>query len=166
MQGVGGHGPPSERTCPQAAGKGTCPGNVAAHPIPPNLPFHVVQIRFSSVQLIDELFQRSNVFRQAVTDDFAQFLHHAIGVQGHPLPPPDHAAEKLRELGLRCLRAWSTQFGVAYPQLAVAYEYVKSDTQLLASIASVQRREQEEARLKVRARVNIFYQYNNLQKKK
>ena len=106
------------------------------------------------------------MFRQAVTDDFAQFLHHAIGVQGHPLPPPDHAAEKLRELGLRCLRAWSTQFGVAYPQLAVAYEYVKSDTQLLASIASVQRREQEEARLKVRARVNIFYQYNNLQKKK
>ncbi|KAI8811865.1 hypothetical protein BJ742DRAFT_104881 [Cladochytrium replicatum] len=83
------------------------------------------QIRYSCVQLIDELFSRSHLFREKCLEKFPEFLQCTLGIQDHPLPPPRAWAEKLLQLTLGIIKEWHTKFGEAYQQLDVGVKFLK-----------------------------------------
>ena len=99
------------------------------------------EVRLSSFQMIDELFQRSHLFRQLITSDCQKLilLGKAVSRYGfqsmrivflsvcgvEPLPPPQSAASKLKETSLLSFKQWVEKFGEGYPKLKLGYNYLK-----------------------------------------
>ncbi|KAI8991039.1 hypothetical protein BDF20DRAFT_842327 [Mycotypha africana] len=96
--------------------------------------FHVImaqlkkkhaQIRYSCVQLIEQLFERSKLFRRLLTDDFPLFIQLTIGAQSkQPLPPPAQFATKLKEYAIALIRSWLLKFNDKYPQIGISYQFL------------------------------------------
>lgn len=82
------------------------------------------KIRYSSLQLIEQLFDRSKHFRDLLTEDFPLFIQLAVGVQDKKLPPPVQVAKKLREYALALIKAWFMKYSERYHQLGVAFEFL------------------------------------------
>ncbi|KAI7897382.1 uncharacterized protein EV154DRAFT_475700 [Mucor mucedo] len=82
------------------------------------------QIRYSSLQLIEQLFARSKHFRDLLTEDFPVFVQLVVGIQDKILPPPVQIAQKLREYALALIKAWFLKFGERYHQLGVAFDFL------------------------------------------
>ena len=75
------------------------------------------QIRYSALQVVDELFQRSHAFREQLAARFPDFMNLVLGLKGQSLPPPEDAAEMLQTLAWECIERWHRQFGPAYRQV-------------------------------------------------
>ncbi|KAL9541114.1 hypothetical protein MBANPS3_009305 [Mucor bainieri] len=82
------------------------------------------QIRYSCVQLTEQLFDRSKYFRDLLTDDFPLFTQLTVGIQDKKLPPPAQVAPKLKELAIALIKAWFTKYGERYRQLGIAYDFL------------------------------------------
>ncbi|CAG8578853.1 5348_t:CDS:2 [Ambispora leptoticha] len=85
------------------------------------------QVRYSTLQLIDVLFNRSKHFRDLVTNNLTEILQHTIGLHQTSLPPPADIAIKLKRLGVVLLKQWNEKYGVFYKQLTLAYRVVKDN---------------------------------------
>ncbi|KAF9150351.1 hypothetical protein BG015_007836 [Linnemannia schmuckeri] len=83
------------------------------------------QIRYSSTQLIAELFQRSHVFRELLVADYPIFLQLTVGIHQHPLPPPVVFAEKTKKLAISLTNEWHAKYGPVYKQIALGYEFLR-----------------------------------------
>ncbi|KAF9435864.1 hypothetical protein BGZ76_005361 [Entomortierella beljakovae] len=75
------------------------------------------QIRFSSTQLIAELFQRSHVFRELLVADYSVFLQLTVGIHQNTLPPPLVFAEKTKQLAISLTNEWNLKYGSVYKQV-------------------------------------------------
>ncbi|RUS21680.1 hypothetical protein BC937DRAFT_91887 [Endogone sp. FLAS-F59071] len=112
-------------------------------------------IRYSSLQLIEQLFSRSHRFRQLLADDYPTFLQLTVGIHRKTLPPPDNVAAKLTEFALVLVKQWYEKFGQTYKQLALGYDHLKntkhvkfSDMSLIAHTARAREQAERESRLK------------------
>ncbi|KAG0270973.1 hypothetical protein BGZ95_001303 [Linnemannia exigua] len=118
------------------------------------------QIRYSSTQLIAELFQRSHVFRELLVADYPIFLQLTVGIHQHPLPPPVVFAEKTKKLAISLTSEWHAKYGPVYKQIALGYEFLryhlKVDFTNLVPVTdearSAEQRAQEELSRRIRQR--------------
>ncbi|KAF9131670.1 hypothetical protein BGW39_001481 [Mortierella sp. 14UC] len=118
------------------------------------------QIRYSSTQLIAELFQRSHVFRELLVADYPIFLQLTAGIHQHPLPPPVIFAEKTKKLAISLTNEWHAKYGPVYKQIALGYEFLryhlKVDFTNLVPVTdearSAEQRAQEELSRRIRQR--------------
>lgn len=86
------------------------------------------EIRLSSFQIIDDLFQRSHLFRELLLSDFQRFTRLVTGTEPkHPLPLPKAVAAKLKEKSLLAIRQWHDKYGEGYPRLKLSYNFLKSN---------------------------------------
>ncbi|KAG0000384.1 hypothetical protein BGZ80_000621 [Entomortierella chlamydospora] len=83
------------------------------------------QIRFSSTQLIAELFQRSHVFRELLVADYSIFLQLTVGIHQNTLPPPAVFAEKTKQLAISLTNEWNSKYGAVYKQIVLGYEFLR-----------------------------------------
>ncbi|KAF9954186.1 hypothetical protein BGZ72_004781 [Mortierella alpina] len=83
------------------------------------------QIRYSSTQLIAEIFQRSHVFRELLVADYSIFLQLTVGIHQNKLPPPVVFAEKTKQLAISLTNEWNAKYGAVYKQIALGYEFLK-----------------------------------------
>ncbi|KAF9171162.1 hypothetical protein BGX21_009946 [Mortierella sp. AD011] len=83
------------------------------------------QIRFSSTQLIAELFQRSHVFRELLAADYSIFLQLTVGIHQNTLPPPAVFAEKTKQLAISLTNEWNSKYGAVYKQIVLGYEFLR-----------------------------------------
>ncbi|RCH80746.1 hypothetical protein CU098_004103, partial [Rhizopus stolonifer] len=81
-------------------------------------------IRYSALQLIEQLFDRSKYFRDALTEDFPVFTQLVIGIQGRKLPPPAQVATKLKDYGIALIKSWYIRYGEKHRQLSIAYDFL------------------------------------------
>ncbi|ORZ18593.1 hypothetical protein BCR42DRAFT_411214 [Absidia repens] len=82
------------------------------------------QIRYSCLQLCEELFQRSHQFRKLMTDDLPTVIQLIVGVRDHILPPPAPVAAKLRQYAIALLKNWYQHYGEHLRPLGIAYDYL------------------------------------------
>ncbi|KAL7328480.1 hypothetical protein PS15p_206748 [Mucor circinelloides] len=82
------------------------------------------QIRYSCVQLIEQLFDRSKYFRNLLTEDFPLFTQLTVGIQDKKLPPPAQVATKLKDYAIALIKTWFTKYGERYRQLGIAYDFL------------------------------------------
>ncbi|KAF9573559.1 hypothetical protein EC968_008428 [Mortierella alpina] len=83
------------------------------------------QIRYSSTQLIAEIFQRSHIFRELLVADYSIFLQLTVGIHQNKLPPPVVFAEKTKQLAISLTNEWNAKYGAVYKQIALGYEFLK-----------------------------------------
>ena len=84
------------------------------------------EVRLSSFQVMNELFQRSHLFRELLTSNFQRFVSLSCGTEPTaPLPPPPTAAERLKEEALLAIRQWVGKFGDGYPKLKIGFNFLK-----------------------------------------
>eukprot|EP00879_Flechtneria_rotunda_P018706 GHRR01019630.1.p1 GENE.GHRR01019630.1~~GHRR01019630.1.p1 ORF type:complete len:342 (+),score=165.86 GHRR01019630.1:800-1825(+) len=84
------------------------------------------QVRKLALELCDMLFARSKRFRRLLTNKFTDFAELTVGhKQDKPLPAPPSAALALRQRALETVEKWHEQWGLHYPQVTVAYRYLK-----------------------------------------
>lgn len=82
------------------------------------------KIRYSCVQLIEQLFERSKYFRDLLTEDFPLFTQLTVGIQDKRLPPPAQVAVKLKNYSIALIKAWFTKYGERYRQLSIGYDFL------------------------------------------
>merc|ERR1712048_1067131 len=84
------------------------------------------EIRFSAVQVIDQVFMRSHAFRCCFANDMHQFFRFAVETDPMhlPLPPPKAAAKELKLLALLCLYKWREKYGRHYKKFEGGYQYL------------------------------------------
>lgn len=110
------------------------------------------EIRLAVLALIDELFQRSHIFRELLLDNFNDFIELTAETNfDMPLPDPRSAAKKLIRKAVQCVEAWNNKFGPAYRKLSLGYEYLKGTKKVQLVHADevqteIQRNAQEERR--------------------
>ncbi|KAG0287434.1 hypothetical protein BGZ96_008640 [Linnemannia gamsii] len=118
------------------------------------------QIRYSSTQLIAELFQRSHLFRELLVADYPIFLQLTVGIHQHRLPPPVVFADKTKKLAISLTNEWHAKYGPVYKQVALGYEFLryhlKVDFTNLVPVTdearSAEQRAQEELSRQIRQR--------------
>ncbi|RDD42712.1 UV-stimulated scaffold protein A [Trichoplax sp. H2] len=111
------------------------------------------EIRLSAVQVIDELFMRSHTFREALLNDFNQFLDLTVETNLKiPLPPPQTVARNLKRLTLEAMRRWHQQFGKGYRKLQLGYVFLKEkkhiDFEDIYARSLIERQEEERKKKK------------------
>ncbi len=76
------------------------------------------QVRFHAMEICDQLFQRSHLFRHLTTQHLPQILEHAVGTKAsRPLPGPPHVATHLNEKALESIDQWTDKYGAYYQQV-------------------------------------------------
>lgn len=112
------------------------------------------EIRLNAVCIVDELFQRSHVFRELILENFTNFLELTTGINFDiPLPEPNAAAKELMKKSVKCVHAWHGKYGPAYKKLVLGYNYLKSSKKIQLVTADevqtqIQRNALEERRRK------------------
>ncbi|KAI8335183.1 hypothetical protein BC941DRAFT_431491 [Chlamydoabsidia padenii] len=111
------------------------------------------QIRYSCLQLCEELFQRSHGFRLLLAEDFPTFLQLGVGTRDQSLPPP--IANKLRPYAIALVKNWYERYGEHLRPLGIAYDYLDHNgflDQTNDSLQAIHTRDREksskEARIK------------------
>ncbi|CAF1911846.1 unnamed protein product [Rotaria magnacalcarata] len=85
------------------------------------------EIRFSTVQIIDQLFNRSHHFRTLLLNDFNSLIDKCLGLTvDNQLPPPNQTAKLLKQFTATCIKKWHEKFGPTYKLLDVSYNYLKN----------------------------------------
>ncbi|KAE9593572.1 hypothetical protein Lalb_Chr18g0044491 [Lupinus albus] len=89
------------------------------------------QVRYLALQIIDELFMRSKLFRTILIENLDQLLSLSVGFRRNlPLPAPPTVASVLRSKAIEFLEKWNVSFGVHYRQLRLGYDYLKNTLRL------------------------------------
>ncbi|XP_015928046.2 UV-stimulated scaffold protein A isoform X1 [Parasteatoda tepidariorum] len=84
------------------------------------------EIRYSVLLIINELFQRSSLFRKLLENDLEEFLELvAESDPDQPLPLPQAAAKDLKLKSIEFLRAWTSKFGEKCVRLELALTYLQ-----------------------------------------
>ncbi|NXD20724.1 UVSSA protein, partial [Spelaeornis formosus] len=112
------------------------------------------EIRFSALQLVQELFARSHRFRTLLIASFQEFLELTVGTEHEqPLPPPREVAQKLRKAALGAVQGWHEKYGEAYKQLSLGYHFLKQNKKVdfqdvhARTVAERRREEEKQKRL-------------------
>jgi hypothetical protein len=88
------------------------------------------QIRLATLQLIDELFSRSHLFRQLVVANYTAITNLALGINGGKLPSPETWAKMVKTLGLVLIKEWNDKFGPGYKQLEIGFNQLRATLRL------------------------------------
>ncbi|XP_054722367.1 UV-stimulated scaffold protein A-like [Uloborus diversus] len=84
------------------------------------------EIRFSALQIINELFCRSSVFRKLLEVSLEEFFELVVETNpDSPLPLPLPAAKELKRKALEFIQNWCTKFGDKYTRLQLGFNYLK-----------------------------------------
>ena len=106
------------------------------------------EVRYSALQIIDCLFQRSHVFRELLLENFQTFFElvlgnfwkHCLKIKielrsflisketdiDNPLPPPAKKAAILKKLAAKTIKTWHEKFSDIYKLLDLGYNYLKN----------------------------------------
>ena len=85
------------------------------------------EIRYSSLQIIDVLFQRSHNFRELLLDDLNLILELILETNlKNPLPPPSQKANELKKLANKTIKSWYDKFYMDYKLLELGFNYLKN----------------------------------------
>ena len=72
------------------------------------------------MEICDQLFLRSHLFRHLTMQHLPQLLEHAVGTKAsRPLPGPADVANKLHEKALESIDQWTDKFGAYYQQVHI-----------------------------------------------
>ncbi|XP_038070898.1 UV-stimulated scaffold protein A-like [Patiria miniata] len=112
------------------------------------------EIRLSSFQIMNELFNRSHRFRELLVADMQEFLELTVGTTSDmPLPPPRAAAKLLKEQALKAIQEWNAKYGKAYKKLALGYGFLKYNKMVdfanLEASSAAERRAQADRQAKL-----------------
>lgn len=93
------------------------------------------EIRLSAFQICAFLFDRSVCFRVLLMDDLKGFLQLTAEIEPFEsrLPPPKHAAEKLKTLSMGKLEEWKSKYAEEHPVLAIAWRYLISKKKVVSN---------------------------------
>lgn len=125
----------------------------------------VLQVRYLALQIIDQLFMRSKLFRTLVVENLDQLLSLSVGFRRNlPLPAPPAVASVLRSKAIEFLEKWNVTFGVHYRQLRLGYDYLKNTLRLqFPNIqANVERIQQERRERERRSKEILLSKYESL----
>ena len=90
------------------------------------------EVRFSTLLLMKELFDRSHVFRELLIDDIHDFCVLVAEIdKTKPLPLPKPAAIKMKELSAVILKRWYDKYGSTYKKLRLAFEFLRDTKKIL-----------------------------------
>lgn len=107
----------------------------------------LLQVRLLALELSDELFPRSKLFRALLSARFTQFLELVVGLKaGTPLPPPISAATALREHALAAIARWDAQHGAKCRQVALGHAYLRNTLRLQFPDINTRASQQEDTR--------------------
>lgn len=126
------------------------------------------QVRYLALQIIDELFMRSKLFRTLIVENLEQLMSLSVGFRRNlPLPAPPSVASLLRTKAIEFLEKWNVSFGVHYRQLRLGYDYLKNTLKLkFPNIqANVERIRQERREREMRSKEILLNKYESLQEK-
>ncbi|OQR77660.1 exosome complex exonuclease RRP44-like [Tropilaelaps mercedesae] len=85
------------------------------------------EVRLSAVQVIDQLFRRSHLFRTLLLDKFQTFLEQTVETDpDNPLPPPKTASKELKMTTLRLVKEWHREFESGYKSLSLALHFLET----------------------------------------
>ncbi|KAJ1982623.1 hypothetical protein H4R34_001642 [Dimargaris verticillata] len=106
------------------------------------------QVRYSTTQVIIELFGRSHHFRNLLVNEFPKFLSLTLGIYGEELPLPVSYAKRLKVITVRAIKEWRTTYTGYYKPLQLGYNYVvqRFNTNLDASSVDVLSHAEEQQR--------------------
>jgi UV-stimulated scaffold protein A len=110
---------------------------------------HHSEIRYSALQICDELFMRSHIFRQLLLDDFQLLFELALETnRSNLLPPPKEASIKLKQLAAQLIKKWYLKFGSEYKLLNLGFKYLKDtkriDFETFNTLTLAERKNREE----------------------
>ncbi|XP_008940306.1 PREDICTED: UV-stimulated scaffold protein A-like, partial [Merops nubicus] len=112
------------------------------------------EMRFSALQIVQELFTRSHQFRTLVISNFQEFLELTVGIDHEqPLPPPKEVAQKLRKEAIKSVQDWHEKYGEAYKKLSLGYHFLKQNKKVdfqdvhARTVAERRREEEKQKRL-------------------
>jgi len=128
----------------------------------------VFQVRYLALQIIDELFMRSKLFRTLTVENLEQLMSLSVGFRRNlPLPAPPSVASLLRTKAIEFLEKWNVSFGVHYRQLRLGYDYLKNTLKLkFPNIqANVERIRQERREREMRSKEILLNKYESLKEK-
>ncbi|GAU13648.1 hypothetical protein TSUD_347520 [Trifolium subterraneum] len=126
------------------------------------------QVRYLALQIIDELFMRSKLFRTLIVENMEQLMSLSVGFRRNlPLPAPPSVASVLRSKAIEFLEKWNVSFGVHYRQLRLGYDYLKNTLRLqFPNIqANVERIQQERRERERRSKEILLNKYESLKEK-
>lgn len=126
------------------------------------------QVRYLALQIIDELFMRSKLFRTLTVENLEQLMSLSVGFRRNlPLPAPPSVASLLRTKAIEFLEKWNVSFGVHYRQLRLGYDYLKNTLKLkFPNIqANVERIRQERREREMRSKEILLNKYESLKEK-
>ena len=85
----------------------------------------LLQVRYLTLLIIDELFMRSKLFRTLLIENLDQLLALSIGFRRNmPLPAPPAIASTLHSKAIEFLEKWNASFGIHYRQLRLGFDYL------------------------------------------
>ena len=126
------------------------------------------QVRYLALQIIDELFMRSKLFRTLTVENLEQLMSLSVGFRRNlPLPAPPSVASLLRTKAIEFLEKWNVSFGLHYRQLRLGYDYLKNTLKLkFPNIqANVERIRQERREREMRSKEILLNKYESLKEK-
>lgn len=81
--------------------------------------------RSLSLEVMDEFFSRSKVFRRLVVDNLDEIMALSVGhLAEQPLPKPIEEARRLQLLAFDMIRKWNEKHGTLYRELAIAADFL------------------------------------------
>lgn len=81
--------------------------------------------RSLSLEVMDEFFCRSKVFRRLVVDNLDEIMALSIGhLPEQPLPKPIEEARRLQLLAFHTIHKWNETFGTLYRELSLAADFL------------------------------------------
>uniref|UniRef100_A0A0K8T5M2 UV-stimulated scaffold protein A C-terminal domain-containing protein n=1 Tax=Lygus hesperus TaxID=30085 RepID=A0A0K8T5M2_LYGHE len=107
------------------------------------------EVRFSTVQIYNELFLKYDTIREKVLERLDKFFRYALGLKCR-IPPPDAAAQALVPLAIGVFDLWHTRFGSNCMKLRNGYNLLKNvhnvDFSTKSFVDPKERKEKEENR--------------------
>ncbi|KAF6205498.1 hypothetical protein GE061_019671 [Apolygus lucorum] len=107
------------------------------------------EVRFSTVQIYNELFLKYDSIRDKVLERLDKYFKYALGLKCS-LPPPDAAAQALVSLAIGVFDLWHSRFGSNFMKLRNGYNLLKDvhnvDFSTKTFIDPKERKEKEENR--------------------
>uniref|UniRef100_A0A7S3UH90 Uncharacterized protein n=1 Tax=Picocystis salinarum TaxID=88271 RepID=A0A7S3UH90_9CHLO len=81
--------------------------------------------RFLSMEVLDEFFSRSKVFRRLVVDNLDEIMAMSVGhLAEQPLPKPIEEARRLQLLAFDTIQKWNEKHGTLYRELSLAADFL------------------------------------------
>ena len=103
------------------------------------------QVRLWTLEIVNDIFNRSKYFRVLLLTNFKEFLELCVGYK-QPLPPPTTSATLLREKCIELVENWNKQYD--YNQLVVGLHHLKNNSPKLLSVQQFKDKQNLENRRK------------------